>query len=1226
MSPRGSARIPRKFDWCIAVVSVVFAVSCSGGGCGGCNTFEPIPGGFPAAKRNPNAAQVRVTQSGLNKIAADPAGLLGSVAGGMNGVLQFDAPANCGGSTPICCPGGNPQSPCGPIDIDLRAQPGDLPRLELKPSAGNSRLDVTVRARVKTEMDIPVKVPLVGDCGVKIDTTAGSPDDIQIDAPINFQQDATASTTRIVVGTVNLTNLASEDVSLTGGFGCQVANLGLTFFIGILKDQITGAIQSAIQDQTCKACPTGDVGECGSFATACTNNVCTKADGSCLQELGLTGRARGTALFGSLSPGTTGAMDVYEVAGGYATSNNNGLALGLLGGMQPAGAARDRCGPPATDPGLVSIPQSAFFQGNTRPDTGQAFDIGIGLHKSQLSQFAYAGYDGGLLCLTITSSAFAQLSTDTLALLSRSLGKLVETNSPVAVGLRPQSPPVITLGKNTFMDDGQGGKTLVDPLLDIKFTAMEIDFFAAVDDQYVRVFTVVSDVHLPIGLQVTAMGELGPVIGNPSDAFTNISVKNSEALTESPDELAALFPSILNLALPQLSNGLSPIALPAFGSLALDIKDVTAVDNNNFLAIFANLVPAPSAKPVETRVSLADVVEPDAALYRSPRAWKRSQAPTIALDLGGEGEHLEYSVRIDDGAWTAWSTNTRPTLSSSVFWLAGQHKLEVRARELNRPETIDPTPAVLWVELGANAGLRRTPVRNFHGQPGEGGCNCDSSGSGTAALPFALVLLAITLPLRGLSIRLRRWRRRMKRSGAVVWLAAIACLPGCSCGSDPCGSNECLPGDVAHGGLGRWTSIGGDGTRVVVATYDQGLGDLVAADVTDPNAPQLKVVDGIPSDATPTHDPSTYRGGIEDPGPNVGAWTSTTMANGLARIAYQDRDNGTLKFALESKPGSWSSYVVDDGSGEEVGRYTSLVIDAGGHPAIAYIALGIDDGAGHRVTELRIARAGSQAPSSASEWTKTVVATGIGTCGGLCNVGEACIAGADGQTCAAVTTDCTATCGDTQACVAGVCSDSFGEPTLADIATGTGLFAKLVVLPDARLAVAYYDRANRSLKIAVEDGPNAGTFTETALDGGANGDRGMWTSAVVDGSGTVHIAYQDALGDQLMYTTWNGSPGTPELVDDGQRPPDRTHPVGAAAAIYLAGGAPTIAYQDGMTSDVMVATKSGTTWTTAGLAMGPLLDGFSIGATLGPSGTPYLAWDRLDPAQTPPNGLFVQTR
>jgi hypothetical protein len=124
----------------------------------------------------------------------------------------------------------------------------------------------------------------------------------------------------------------------------------------------------------------------------------------------------------------------------------------------------------------------------------------------------------------------------------------------------------------------------------------------------------------------------------------------------------------------------------------------------------------------------------------------------------------------------------------------------------------------------------------------------------------------------------------------------------------------------------------------------------------------------------------------------------------------------------------------------------------------------------------------------------------------------------------------------------------------------------------------------------------------------------------------VHIAYQDALGDQLFYTSFaGGTPGVPELVDDGQRAGDRTHNVGAAAAIVFINGFPQIAYQDGLTSDVYLAAKSGITWSTSPIASGPLLDGFSIGATKF-NGQPFLAWNRIDPAQTPVNGLAVQAR
>ena len=1210
----------RRYDWVVVITSIVLALSGCGGGCAGCG-MEPIPGGFPSAKRSPNAGQVRVTPTALTAIGRDPAALLGSLGMGMGGVIQFPVPASCGGTAPVCCPGGNPAASCGPINIDLSLHPGDLPRLVLTPAQGAGRLDVIVRARVKTVMDIPVGIPIVGDCGIKIDTAPGAKPDIQINAPISFVQDATAGTTRVVVGTVTIADLTSNDVALTGGIGCQLANFGLGSFLSILTDQITGAIQSAIQDQTCKACPGGTVAECGPFATACTGNVCQEGN-QCLQELGLSGRMPGSGLFGSLSPGTTGALDLYEVAGGYATTDNGGIALGLLGGMQPGGTARDRCGPMATEPAAVSVPVSPVFQANAL--NGTPFDVGIGVHKSQLGEFAWAGYDGGLLCLTIGGGTFAQLNTDTLSLLSRSLGDLVETSSPMAVGLRPQRPPVITLGKNTFKDDGMGNQVLDQPLLDIKFTQMEIDFFASIDDQYVRVFTVVSDVHLPVGLQVMGMGKITPVIGAISDAFTNLSVKNSDAVTESPAQLTALFPTLLNLVLPQLSGGLSPISLPAIGGLNLSVVAITSVDNDNFLGIFANLVAATVARPVTPHATLTGVTEPPASIARRPTRWRDATPPSVQLDLG-DASGQEWSYRVNGGTWSAWSRNPRPSVSSTTFWLPGTHKIEVLAREIGKPETISATPELVEVAIGDQPASDRIAfVAPFHGQSSGAGCACDSSGAGAAAAaPFALMILMLLLPLRRVA---RRLGGRMKRLGALVWIAAVACLPGCSCSDAPCGSSACMDGEVPNGGLGRFNSIAGDDKRVMVATYDTGLGDLVVIDATDTGNLKYYVVDGVPTDVTPTYDPSTYRGGIEDSGPDVGAWTSIAMANGKAMVAYQDRDATALKFAREKSAGSWESYTLDSpNETEQVGQDASMTIDGTNHPAIAYLSVGNDDGMGHRVTELRLLRASSAEPKS-SDWSGSTIAKGAGSCGGLCGAGKACIAPAaagDPETCTAITSDCTAACGSGDVCINKACTTPVAKSTVVVPPGGTGLYVNLNTLPDGRLAATYYDRNKRALVLGLESAAGSNTFTETVLDTATPGDRGIWASTVVDGSGAVHVAYQDALGDQLMYVMYNGSVSTPEIVDDGTRAGDRTHPVGAGASIYLVNASPTIAYQDGLTADVYVATKSGAAWTKNAVAQGKLLDGFAIAVTT-KHGSPVAAWGQIDPSANPNKNLVVR--
>jgi MYXO-CTERM domain-containing protein len=1210
-----------RFDGSILLAALVVAVGCSGDGCGGCAGMEPIPGGFPADKRNQHAAQVRVSSGAIAKIEANPAGFLGPLVGGAtNGVIEFNIPASCGGNVEICCVGGQPQATCGPLLIDLvtkspAGQPGDGQRLELNPAQGASRLDVIVRSRVRTKN--PIRIGAFGaNCNdATIDTRRGTNPDLNLDLDVNFpQHDATAQTTRIQAANTAV-NLEGDDFDV-----CGVPSFIKDAAEGFIEGQIEGQIEDAINGATCKACASGQVSECASpFATACTDQVCM-AGNRCLQEVGLTGRMRAGNVLASFSPGTLGAIDLYEILGGAGRSDNAGLGFSMLGGMEPGGAPRDRCGPPATPPAKPAITVSPFFTGNTRPDTGAPFDVAIGLHKWQLDQFAYAAYDGGFLCLTISGNTISQLTTDTLSLISRSLGDLNEGNSPMAVGLRPQSPPVITLGKNTFTDDGMGNVTLTEPLLDLQFTAMEIDFFAAVNDQFVRVFTVVSDVRLPIGLQVTGMGELQPVIGEVENAFTNISVKNSEAVTESPAQLAMLFPNVLNLVLPQLSGGLSPIALPELGGLQLSVTGITATPqnvggtDNTYLAIFANLAVAPftQMKPVETQVALGDVFRPDAVTMKNPALWHRGQGPTVQLSYG-DRDGLEYSYRIDSGTWSPWSTNKRPTLRSGVFWLPATHTIEVRAREIGNPATMDLTPVRLDIDFRAATATKTPRVAPFHGQPGEAGCNCQTT-SAAGASPLLLVFALIVLPLR-------RLRRRIKRLGLAAWLTAIAMLPGCSCGSsNKCGDASCMEGEVPRGSLGHWTSIAGDNERVMVATYDQGLGDLVTIDVTNPDEQKFVAVDGVPD--VPAVYEGDYRGGIEEAGENVGAFTSIGFSNGHAMVAYQDRDNHALKFAFEKKAGSWTAMTID---GASAGTYASLAVDRQGIPAIAYVATGIDNGMNQRLAELRVVRASVTDPQSAERWgTPAVVASAPASCGGLCG-SDVCIAGMMGEQCAPIDSTCTSACATGEACVAGACTEVIAEPMVSSIGSGTGLFAQLLVLPDDRLAVVYYNYFARALEIAVESGPGTGTYDVTRLDGGDNGDRGMWARAAVDGAGTVHVAYQDALGDQLMYTTWSGgTAGTPEVVDDGTRPNDRPHPVGAGATLFLANGGPSIAYQDGLASDVYLATKGAGGWTKTALAQGPLLDGFWVSGTAAHQGTTYVAWGSLDPNAIPLGTIVVQ--
>jgi uncharacterized protein (TIGR03382 family) len=1196
----------------IFAYAVVGAIILTAPGCGGCSSLEPIPGGFPSAARTPNAGQIRISQSGLTSISADPAALLGGLLG--MGGLQFNVPPSCGGNPEVCCPGGVPQTTCGPIQIDLAARPGDLPRMELHPASGASRLDVTVRARVKTLADIPVKIPLVGNCGIAIDTAPGPNPDIKLDIPVRFVQDPLTGTTRIEPGDVVITQLTSQDVRLTGSIGCQLASLGLGAFIGTLTSTFADAIKSAISDQACKACPSGDVAECGPFATSCMSNVCTKADNTCLQEIGIDGRARGASLFGSLSPGTAGGMDVYEVAGGYGTTDNSGIALGLLGGMRPAGTPRDRCGPAATGPARVTIPQSTFFQGNTRPDTGTPFGLAFGLHQSQIDEMAYSLYDGGMLCLTITNRTVDLLNTTTIGLLAPSITNLVSKPGAIAIGLRPQAPPRMVLGANTFVTTG-GTTTVDEPLLDINFTGLELDFYASVEDQYVRLFTVVTDLHLPLGMQVGATGDLVPVFGDLAGAFTNLSVKNNDAVTEDPAVLAQRFPTLLELALPGLANGLGSFALPNLGGLAIHVTSITAVDNKTFLAIFADLAPATMPRAaVETTAEITDFTLPSAAAAADPDRWAVEPAPRIELALGGDATDLEWSWRTDDGLWSAWSPVPTQTVSNRGLWLPGTHRIEVRARIAGVPETTDLTPVEFVVPVAPE--LAAKPA-GFHGAPGEGGCNCASHDAGVSdCLPMVLALGFL-----GLGRRRRPNARTVRRLLiASVVLAIGATMPACDCGGTPaCGDKDCLPGSLEPGILGRYNAVASDGTRTVVTTYDSSYGDLVAVDVAADGTRTPVAVDGI-ADETPRYSPSTYRGGIAGFGPDVGTFTSVTLSAGKAQVAYQDVEHAALKYAFETKVGDWSNYVIQDDT-NVLGAFTSMALSSGGAPAIAFLAEQVPVAGGGRETQLRLARARSATPTSGGDWTIGTVARAPASCAGACGT-DVCLAAAtatDPELCATPTTDCTTACSDTQACIAGVCKAVIATPAAVGLPTGTGLFANLLALADGRLAIVFYDRSRTSLVLLVESAAGSSTFAETVLD--ASGDRGWWASAVVGPDGVIHVGYQDARADTVYYVSWNGTAGTPELVDDGTRTGDRTHPVGAGATVFLSGSGPAIAYQDGNTADLVVAKKSGAAWSTTTLATGRVLDGFHIAV-----GGNTIAWDSLDPVVIPPGKLSIGAR
>ncbi|MCP4443855.1 MAG: hypothetical protein GY811_00735 [Myxococcales bacterium] len=616
---------------------------------------------------------------------------------------------------------------------------------------------------------------------------------------IAMPQDPDEVTTRMNVGNTDV-DFEEDDISIGGGFLCDGLESTLkSTIVDLLTDNIGGLVGEAIGDQSCVACESGMTAECGAFADACTDAVCMIGD-RCEQRLGVAGRMSAAGLFGGFSNGQLGSLDIYDVAGGYTETDAEGVSMGMYSGALPFAEPRDRCGPSVLAPANIAIPESTFFSGNTRPDTNAAFHVGIGVHQQVLDHLAYAAYESGALCLNITPGAVDLLTTDGLApLLMPSVADLLHgKNSPIVMGLRPQSPPTLQIGEGTTTESAGGETVIVDPLLDVRFDDMEIDFFVMVDDQFIRVMTLRADIHLPMNLEVNELGEIEPVLSDVDNAISDTVVFNSEALRETDAELEERIPLLLSLALSSLLDGLGSFALPSLGGLDVQIADdgILSVEDNAFIAIYADLALGDTMARVQTEASMELAYD--------------GETPVAKLTMGGDRPGLEFTYQVDGGLWSPYTSSSEVSLRRDILHIAGTHTISVRARMQGRPLSADQSPVVLRATTGGKPGQSY-----FHGKPQEDGCaSCNGGGSSSGWLAGLVLLLLMQRP------------RRYAKHLAVV---ALASLSACTCSSDPAGPTcleECLEGEVERGPIGRYSSLAASEGRIVATGPHQLRGPL----------------------------------------------------------------------------------------------------------------------------------------------------------------------------------------------------------------------------------------------------------------------------------------------------------------------------------------------------------------------------------------------------------------
>ena len=400
---------------------------------------------------------------------------------------------------------------------------------------------------------------------------------------------------------------------------------------------------------------------------------------------------------------------------------------------------------------------------------------------------------------------------------------------------------------------------------------------------------------------------------------------------------------------------------------------------------------------------------------------------------------------------------------------------------------------------------------------------------------------------------------------------------------------------VQEGQIGWFTDLAADAEQLVASGYDPVYGDLVVGFYTTTGTrARLEYVDGFPLSGPIVGDPTAARGGRSEPGPNVGEHTSVAIdAAGAIHVAYYDRDQGRLKYAL-GRDGQWAVSVVDEG--DNVGLYTSIAIDPDGFARIAYMmAEGTDEPDPTPRTGLKHARATASQPAGPDDWVVQLVDSRPippPACGGECPDDLICTDLGLGGTPGCLVTTATVSCGGCGAdefCFpvgggdAFVCAEEFVEFPSDDLIPGVGLFASLAVTSAGDSVIAYYDSIRTDLKLATSSADE--TFTVEVLDGrdpsssrAPGPDVGQHASIAVGPNDTVGIAYFDAARDDLVYLDVTNQ--SREIVDNGVSPPDLRFVGADADLVFSSSGQPTIAYQDPTLIDLLFARRDGDTWRT----------------------------------------------
>jgi MYXO-CTERM domain-containing protein len=707
-----------------AIALFVFACSdggsgCSGGGCGGCGgeggTAGPPYVYPPEAPVMQQAAQVHVTERGFDFIEENAGPLIGSLLG--DGGLSFCiGKQDLAGIGDIC--GGAARCDDGSQGCQLSAGLANIALTpETQPAA--DRLNVSLGI----VLDERLSLGLAGaNCWVDLDSP---PEGVPVSANVYFNVGAPPGE-RVSIDLPSneiLFDAGSIDIGISGqsnawdAIACGGLSLAtLIVNIGdLIGGQLTGIIDEQLGTLLCRSCADGVA--CGDGQT-CTDDVCYYSG---TQEcaplpLGTEMQVDIGSLLADFAPGLEAKLGIlfylanYADAIGPAAAPYVGLDLAAQAGFT---SEPNACVPYQAPPDISRYAKSSGINTETTP-SGEGFALGIGLARRAIDFALWAVYNSGTLCLKVGSETVSQLSSGTFSALIPSINDLTGgDNTPMYLQLRPQQAPTAELGLGTISYEDDGTPVIEDPLITLHIDNLDIDFYIFAEDRYLRVFTLNTDVALPLGLDVNANNEIVVLLGDLTQALVRIEALNGELLKEREvNNIASLLPGLLGSLLPSLlgDGGLiDPIAIPDISGLKIVFPpgSFTSVDDGEMLAVYADLALAPPEgtlalrMPLQARIEAADITTlPQADVQRHLDAVRLGEQaldvntlmPRVLIDVSarfpGYSGDFEFSYRVDGGLWSFWHRGETLHVVNPVLALQGEHLIEIRARQQDDSSTV----------------------------------------------------------------------------------------------------------------------------------------------------------------------------------------------------------------------------------------------------------------------------------------------------------------------------------------------------------------------------------------------------------------------------------------------------------------------------------------------------------------------------------------------------------